>query len=108
MTRFDHISFADDQIFGKKFGVIADDDNALLQALRTGEVISFKKAQVCKVIKEIMGIRLTRKHTHMRVHTYTHVHTRTHTQYLSLSHTHTHTHTHTRAHMYTQTYTAEL
>jgi hypothetical protein len=50
-------SLTDEQIFGKKFEPIADDENALIHALRTGESVCFKKAQVCKVIKEIMALK---------------------------------------------------
>jgi len=48
-------ALTDEQIFNKKFEPIGDDENALIQGLRTGESVSFKKAQVCKVIKQTMA-----------------------------------------------------
>ena len=47
----------DEQIFNKKFEAVGDDANSIILTLRVGESIAFKKAQVCKVVKESMASR---------------------------------------------------
>ena len=44
---------SDTDLLGKKFETVPDDKNTLITALRSGEVVSFKKAQICKVVKEV-------------------------------------------------------